>query len=49
MSEWAVNVLKRIVRDLDVYLDGRNILESALDTFLVVWNLYTETLLPNNC
>ena len=35
MSEWAVNVLRRIVRDFDVYLDGRNIPESALDTFVV--------------
>ena len=32
MSEWAVNALRRFVRDLDVYLDGRNTPESALDT-----------------
>ena len=45
MSEWAINVLRRIVRDLNVYLDGRNVSESALDTFVVSLELVYRDLI----
>ena len=45
MSKWAINVLRRIVRDLNVYRDGRNVSESALDTFVVSLELVYRDLI----
>lgn len=35
MSEWAISTLRRIIRDLDVYQDGRHMTDDALDSFIV--------------
>ena len=34
MSVWALNSLQRIIRDLDVYQDGRQLGEDALEAFI---------------
>ena len=45
MSDWALRTLRRIVRDLDVYEDGRLIAEDVLDSFVVFLELVYRDLI----
>ena len=38
-GSWAVALLKRVIADLEVFEDGRNIPEGTLDSFIVTLEL----------